>query len=240
MRKDHRPYYVKRWYNQYQKWYARYFLAPQFEYFGRGLTFMKPWHVEVFGGPVYLGDYTTVIATSDRNVRFTIWPVWMGQGRIEIGNYCLICPGTRIMSATSVTMGEGCMTAQSVSISDSDWHDIYDRSKPVGSTQTVTIGNNVWIGDSAIVCKGVTIGDNAVIGAGSIVVKDIPANTIAAGNPASVIKYLDPDRPMRTRKDWLSDPAKLARDFEIIDRDLMKNNTMIGWFRSLLFPRKGD
>lgn len=231
---------MKRWYNQYQKWYARYLLAPQFEYFGRGLTFMKPWHVEVFGGPVYLGDYTTVIATSDRNVRFTIWPVWMGQGRIEIGNYCLICPGTRIMSATSVTMGEGCMTAQSVSISDSDWHDIYDRSKPVGSTQTVTIGNNVWIGDSAIVCKGVTIGDNAVIGAGSIVVKDIPANTIAAGNPASVIKYLDPDRPMRTRKDWLSDPAKLARDFEIIDRDLMKNNTMIGWFRSLLFPRKGD
>jgi len=231
---------VKRWYNQYQKWYARYFLAPQFEYFGRWLTFMKPWHVEVFGGPVYLGDYTTVIATSDRNVRFTIWPVWMGQGRIEIGNYCLICPGTRIMSATSVTMGEGCMTAQSVSISDSDWHDIYDRSKPVGSTQAVTIGNNVWIGDSAIVCKGVTIGDNAVIGAGSIVVKDIPANAIAAGNPASVIKYLDPDRPMRTRKDWLSDPAKLARDFEIIDRDLMKNNTMIGWFRSLLFPRKGD
>jgi len=231
---------VKRWYNQYQKWYARYFLAPQFEYFGRGLTFMKPWHVEVFGGPVYLGDYTTVIATSDRNVRFTIWPVWMGQGRIEIGNYCLICPGTRIMSATSVTMGEGCMTAQSVSISDSDWHDIYDRSKPVGSTQAVTIGNNVWIGDSAIVCKGVTIGDNAVIGAGSIVVKDIPANAIAAGNPAAVIKYLDPDKPIRTRMEWLANPAKLAEEFEEIDRDMMKGNTMIGWFRSLLFPRKGD
>ena len=85
-----------------------------------------------------------------------------------------------------------------------------------------------------------TIGDNAVIGAGSIVVKDIPANAIAAGNPATVIKYLDPDKPIKTRTHWLSDPAKLAEDFEIIDRAIMKGNTLAGWFRSLLFPRRGD
>jgi len=238
--KDHRPYYVKRFYNKYQKWYAQYYLAPQCEYFGKGLVFMKPWHVEVFGGPVLLGDYTTVIATSDRNVRFTVWPAWMGQGRIDIGKYCLICPGTRIMSATSVKMGEGCMTAQNVSIGDADWHDLYDRSMPVGNTKEVIIGNNVWIGDSAIVNKGVTIGDNAVIGAGAIVVKDIPANAIAAGNPARVIKYLDPAKPLRTRGDWLANPAMLAKNFEIIDRAFMKGNTLRGWFRSLLFPRKGD
>jgi acetyltransferase-like isoleucine patch superfamily enzyme len=240
LRKDHRPYYIKRLYNKYQKWYAQYFLAHQFEYFGRGLVFMKPRHVEVFGGPVFLGDYSTVIATPDRKVRFAVWPVWMGAGKIEIGKCCLICPGTRIMSATSITMGDGCMTAQNVSISDADWHDIYDRSMPIGKTQAVTIGNNVWLGDSVIVGKGVTIGDNAVIGAGSIVVKDIPANAIAVGNPATVIKYLDPDKPLKTRTDWLSNPAKLASDFEIIDRSLMKGNTIAGWFRSLLFPRKGD
>ncbi|MGA9111869.1 MAG: acyltransferase [Smithella sp.] len=201
---------------------------------------MKPWQVEVFGGPVFLGDYSTVIGTPDRKVRFTVWPVWQGTGKIEIGRCCLICPGTRIMSATSITMGDGCMTAQNVSISDADWHDLYDRSAPVGNTQPVTIGNNVWIGDSAIVCKGVTIGDNAIIGTGSIVVKNIPANAIAAGNPASVIKYLDPDKPLKTRTQWLSDPAKLAADFEIIDREMMKGNTLAGWFRSLLFPRSGD
>jgi len=240
LRKDHRPYYLKRFYNKYQKWYAEYFLAPQFEYFGRGLVFMKPQHVEVFGGPVYLGDYSTIIATPDRKVRFAVWPVWLGKGKIEIGKCCLICSGTRIMSATSITMGDGCMTAQNVIISDADWHDIYDRSMPIGKTQAVTIGNNVWLGDSVIVGKGVTIGDNAVIGAGSIVVKDIPANAIAVGNPATVIKYLDPDKPLKTRTDWLSNPAKLASDFEIIDRALMKSNTMAGWFRSLLFPRKGD
>lgn len=240
MRKDHRPYYLKRFYNKYQKWYADYFLAPQFEYFGRGLVFMKPQHVEVFGGPVYLGDYSTVIATPDRKVRFAVWPVWLGKGKIEVGKCCLICPGTRIMSATSITMGDGCMTAQNVSISDADWHDIYDRSMPIGKTKAVTIGNNVWLGDSVIVGKGVTIGDNAVIGAGSVVVKDIPANAIAAGNPATVIKYLDPGIPMKTRTDWLSNPAKLASDFELIDRALMKGNSLAGWLRSLLFPRRGD
>jgi len=45
---------------------------------------------------------------------------------------------------------------------------------------------------------------------------------------------------MKTRGDWLSDPAKLARDFELIDRSLMKGNTLRGWFRSVLFPHKGD
>jgi len=144
------------------------------------------------------------------------------------------------MAATSVTLGDGCMTAQNVSISDSDWHDLYDRSLPIGKTQAVTIGNNVWIGDSAIIGKGVAIGDNAIIGAGSVVVKNIPANAIAAGNPAAVIKYLDPDKSLKTRTQWLSDPAKLAGDFEIIDRKLMKGNTLAGWFRSLLFPRRGD
>ena len=144
------------------------------------------------------------------------------------------------MAATSVKIGDGCMTAQNVSISDSDWHDLYDRSLPVGKTQAVSIGNNVWLGESAIICKGVTIGDNAIIGAGSIVVKNIPTNAIAAGNPAIVIKYLDPSKPLKTRMEWLSDPAKLAGEFEMIDRDMMKGNTLAGWFRSLLLPRRGD
>lgn len=52
----------------------------------------------------------------------------------------------------------------------------------------ITIGNNVWIGGSSVVCPGVTIGDNTVIGAGSVVTKDIPANVVAAGNPCRVIR----------------------------------------------------
>ena len=52
------------------------------------------------------------------------------------------------------------------------------------------IEKNVWIGMNSVILKGVTIGDNSIIGAGSVVVKDVPKNTIAAGNPAKVIKDL--------------------------------------------------
>lgn len=58
----------------------------------------------------------------------------------------------------------------------------YDFPEPI------TIGSNVWIGGSTVVCPGVTIGENTVIGAGSVVTKDIPANVVAAGNPCRVIR----------------------------------------------------
>ena len=54
----------------------------------------------------------------------------------------------------------------------------------------IRIGNNVWIGAHSVVLPGVTIGDNAVIGAGSIVTRDIPANTVAVGNPCRVMREI--------------------------------------------------
>ena len=52
----------------------------------------------------------------------------------------------------------------------------------------MTIGNYVWVGENSRICKGVTIGDNAIIAANSVVTKDVPANSIAAGNPARIVK----------------------------------------------------
>ena len=57
----------------------------------------------------------------------------------------------------------------------------------------VTIGNNVWIGGNVVICPGVTIGDNTVIGAGSVVLRDIPAWSVAAGNPCRVIRRITED-----------------------------------------------
>ena len=54
----------------------------------------------------------------------------------------------------------------------------------------MNIGNNVWIGASAILLPGITIGDNSVIGAGSVVTKDIPANVVAVGNPCKVLREI--------------------------------------------------
>jgi len=131
------------------------------------------------------------------------------------------------------------MFASNVYISDSDWHDIYNRVS-MGTTAPVTIEENVWIGDGAIICKGVTIGENSIIGAGAVVSRDIPANTIAAGNPAQVVKELDPSEQMTKRDQVFSDPARLAREFDILDRAMLKDNTFRHWLRYLISPRKDD
>ena len=56
----------------------------------------------------------------------------------------------------------------------------------------ITLGDNVWLGGNVTVLPGVTIGANTVVGAGSVVTKDLPANVIAAGNPARVLRTLPP------------------------------------------------
>ena len=199
-------------------------------------TFMKPWHVCVFGSPIDLGDYANVITTPEHKVRLTVWPAEKGKGFITIGKYCLICPGVRISSATGITIGDSTMMASGVYITDADWHGIYDRTDYIGGTAPVVIGRNVWLGDSTIVCKGVTIGDNSIIGAGSVVTRNIPPNSIAAGSPAVPLRELDPGRPMKMREHWFADSAKLARDIDEIDREMLKGNTTLGWLKSLVFP----
>ena len=56
------------------------------------------------------------------------------------------------------------------------------------AARPITIGDNVWLGGGAIVCPGVTIGENTVVGAGAVVTRDLPANVVAVGNPARVVR----------------------------------------------------
>ena len=239
MRRDHRPYYLKKAYLKFQEFYVNHFLRPQFEYLGKGFTFMRPWHVEIFGAPIELGEYVNVVASSDRNVRLAIWAEQNDKGRIRIGNYCLICSGVRIGSAHEILIGNNCMIASNAYITDSDWHDIYNRVS-IGKTAPVHIEDNVWIGDSVIVCKGVSIGENSIIGAGAVVVGDIPANCVAAGNPAKVVKHLDVAQPFITRAQWFSDPKKLFADFDKADKALLGENSLLHWLRCHMFPTDID
>jgi len=64
------------------------------------------------------------------------------------------------------------------------------RRAKIEASKPITIGQNVWLGGGVIVCPGVTIGDNTVVGAGSVVVKSLPANVVAVGNPARIVKQL--------------------------------------------------
>jgi acetyltransferase-like isoleucine patch superfamily enzyme len=67
----------------------------------------------------------------------------------------------------------------------------------------VVVGSNVWIGYGAQILRGVTVGDNAIIGASSVVTRDIPANAVAAGTPARVVRM----RPLPERLTW-PDPVE--------------------------------
>ena len=59
------------------------------------------------------------------------------------------------------------------------------------AAQPITIGDNVWLGGGVIVLAGVTIGENTVVGAGAVVTRDLPANVVAVGNPARVVRTLE-------------------------------------------------
>ena len=235
IRKDNRPYWLKKYATKINKTYVRHFLKPQFKYLGKGGAYFKPRYIQVFGSNVYIDDYPTLIGASDANIQFTSWNIGEHEGEITIGKYSLITPGVRIMAAEKIEIGDACMIAHGAYISDADWHGIYDRAKPVGTTKPVIIKENVWIGDSAIICKGVTIGKNSIIGAGSVVTKDVDENSIYAGNPAKFIKKLD-KKEFNTRKDFFKDPKKLAYDFDMLDRYSLKDNSFFDWIKSLIYP----
>ena len=239
MQRDHRPYLLKKALSKFQRFYIRHFLHPHFANLGDSPTIVKPWYVEVFGFPIDIGDYVTILATPDNRVRLSVWKDNRVSGRIVVGDYGLICPGVRISSASQISIGDNCMIASGVYLTDSDWHDVYNRIA-FGKSDPIDIANNVWIGDSAIVCKGVTIGENSIVGAGAVVVNPIPANCIAAGNPAQVVRHLDPQESFTTRQQWFSKISNLCDEIDQLDRELLRQNTLLHWLRYVFFPSKGD
>lgn len=82
----------------------------------------------------------------------------------------------------NVRIGANCV------IADGDFH--LDDPR-VGNPEPIKIHDNVWLGYGVIVMKGVTIGENSIIGMNSVVTRDIPANSIAAGSPAKVVKTIN-------------------------------------------------
>lgn len=222
MIKDYRPYYIKQAWYRLQHLYIRHKLAPQFRSLGKHPFIVKPWHIEVFGGPVSIGDHITLLGCSDKKTRLTVWSDKMGISGIRIGDHVLISPGVRISAAENIRISDSCMLASHVYITDSDWHGIYDRSMPCGETKQVVLEENVWIGDSAIVCKGVTIGRNSIVGAGSVVTSDIPANVIAAGNPAKIIRSLNPAKKIVTRKDRFSNVKQMTQQLENAEKTSLR------------------
>lgn len=110
---------------------------------------------------------------------------------IEVGENFYANVNLVILDGAKVRIGDNAFIAPNVGIYTAGHPlDADRRNKGLEYAYPVTIGNNVWIGAGVIILPGVTIGDNAVIGAGSVVTKDIPANTLAVGNPCRVIREI--------------------------------------------------
>ncbi len=240
MRRDLRPYYIRKWQGAYQRWYIRHYLLPAFDRAGKSFQAYCPRNIEIWGPNIIVGDCVQVNASAGNVVRLSTWDNGKRQGRIELGDCVLVSPGTQIIASESIVIGRNTMIASGCYISDSDWHDTYDRTAELDKHAPIVLGENVWLGVRTIVGKGVTIGENSIIGAGSVVTKNIPANMIAAGNPARPIRELDPAKPLRKRSDLFSDPDLLDRQMDYLMKTALKDNTLFGWLRSLIAPTRLD
>ena len=111
---------------------------------------------------------------------------------IRIGRNCAFSNNVSIIAVDSVEVGDYCLIGELVSIMDSDFHSIdpqHRRTGPVKSAP-VKLHDNVWLGSRVVVQKGVTIGANSVVAPNAVVVSSLPADCIAGGVPAKVIRTL--------------------------------------------------
>ncbi|AMR32676.1 acetyltransferase [Mucilaginibacter sp. PAMC 26640] len=112
-----------------------------------------------------------------------------GVGAVLIGHHVGVGLSNTIIGP--VTLGNYVMMAQNVVLSGLN-HGYEDINTPPRVqkvvTGQITVMDDVWIGANSVITAGVTIGKHAVIGAGSVVTKDVPAYSVAVGNPARVIK----------------------------------------------------
>ena len=111
--------------------------------------------------------------------------------KVKMGKNSIIMNNALLMASGGIEIGDCTMVAAHAKLISND-HDLYDRS--ILTMVPIKIGNHVWVGAGATILKGVTVGDHAIIGGGSVVNKDVPPYAVVVGNPAKVVKYLEPKK----------------------------------------------
>ncbi len=122
--------------------------------------------------PPFYCDYGSNMIVGEK-VFFNFNCIVLDVTYVKIGSRTLFGPNVQIYTATHPT-------------------DYQERASGREFAKPIAIGEDVWVGGSAIICPGVNIGDRSIIGAGSVVTRDIPADVFAAGNPCKVIRHLKP------------------------------------------------
>jgi maltose O-acetyltransferase len=119
-------------------------------------------------------------------------PFYVDYGsNIRIGARCFANFGLTALDVADITIGDDVQIGPHVQLL-TPTHPIEPepRRSKWEAARPITIGNNVWLSGGVIVCPGVTIGDNTVVGAGAVVARDLPADVLAVGNPARVVREI--------------------------------------------------
>lgn len=150
----------------------------------RCMQMNNPRAVAIGDGVVILEDFVLADLRPDRGP----WP------KIVIGDACTILYRFQCNAAESVVIGRNVLIAGNVFISDSDH--VLEPGVPITRsnkyrTRPVRIEDNCWLGQNAVILKGVIVGHDSIVGANTVVTRDVPPLSVVAGNPARVIKTLD-------------------------------------------------
>jgi acetyltransferase-like isoleucine patch superfamily enzyme len=149
-------------------------------------------------------DFISVGANfvTGKNVRLHAWPSYAGiviappgTALINIGSGVFINDSSYITAAYGIDIGDNCLIGSNVLITDNSHGEIsFDATpriqQPLSTKGRVSIGNNVWICNNAVIASGVAIGDHCIVAANSVVTKSFPAGSLIAGVPAMHIRSL--------------------------------------------------
>jgi acetyltransferase-like isoleucine patch superfamily enzyme len=183
---------VARWYTFWARLAAHWWGVR----LGLGCTFNGlPWFRRHPGSKITVGEGCRFNSSPISNLMGVDRPCIVSTltecAEIHIGANCGFS-GTVIGCASQIVLGKNVRCGANTLITDSDWHTDDPRTGP---DAPVTIGRGVWLGVNVTVLKGVTIGENTLVAAGSLVTHSLPANVVAGGMPAKVLKKIDAHQP---------------------------------------------
>ncbi len=142
-----------------------------------------------------------LIPSSEGKVFAVFAPFYCEYGEnIYVGRECFVNYNCTFLDVSPITLEDSVWIGASVTLAtpmhpflaeERIFQKYPDGVHDLEYSKPITLKKNVWVCSGATICGGVTVGENSIIAAGAVVTKDIPANCIAGGVPAKVIRYLD-------------------------------------------------
>ena len=175
------------------------------------VVFLRPL---VTSANVEIGEYTYYDSPGDA-LAFEREAVLyaFGSERLIIGRFCAIAAGVRFLMPGANHADRGPSTFP-FGVFGPPWDTTMDIVMSAPSRGDTVVGNDVWLGYSALVLPGVTIGDGAVVAAASVVARDVPPYAMVAGNPARVVRsrFSAEDVERLLRAAWWNWPIELVTE----------------------------